>query len=776
MDAGFDEVGGYRLVRELGRGGFGSVHLGEAADGSRAAVKLLHTGPGVDPRFAEMFAREVEAARRISPFCVAQVLDADPHADRPWIASEYIEGRTLMAEIEAEGPRRGADLQRLAISTATALTAIHRAGVAHRDLKPENIMMAPDGPRVIDFGIARAFEETAVFTATSRIGTLHYMAPERLDDSLHLTTAVDVFAWGAVMVYAASGRHAFSGRTQTAVIKRILVEEPDCSAVPGELRGLVVRCLEKDPERRPTAHGVLDALLGQSAGGGGAGTDVDDSMERGSTAVTRIVGPEGVGPERTLLETRRETAEPERAAGADPATAGPEEAETVGPRRVEPERAVTAKPDRPPRSSPVPEPSPGPSASPPFRFAGRLHRTLEELAETMHAHGSASERVFGDADRRSLLAAWVIEDLQDPRVERSLFRTRPVDPALAVAGFVAQVRPDLPPRYRTRDMGLSALRERAVRERAGAADPVGLVPEVLDVMAEYDCRDPDHSCAPGDGCVEYRSLVEDVRFARSAYADAIAPYVRWQNSAGLGRTSGPAERVADPEFVLAALAPEAWQRGVAEDRASVDESWWSGLPPLLPPSAPLRERLVRGMVIRRLCRLLRELSAQYAQLGSSVDRLEGYVHEHSEAQDRKARGRGARAGLGAVLSLGGLVLVGGLVLGGLVASVETGLLAGMIVAAFGFVAYRALGDIIIGPVAEAPVGAEDPFPSVSGHRAKVARAHAAIADVTGRLAALERLRAQVPRPDLAEPSYSDGGREHAGERRSGVGADGPERR
>ncbi|WP_053618072.1 serine/threonine-protein kinase [Nocardiopsis sp. NRRL B-16309] len=747
MDAGVGVVGGYRLIRELGRGGFGSVHLGETADGTRAAVKLLHTGPGVDPRFAEMFAREVEAARRISPFCVAQVLDADPRAERPWIASEYIEGRTLMAEIEAEGPRRGADLQRLAISTATALTAIHRAGVAHRDLKPENIMMASDGPRVIDFGIARAFEETGVFTATSRVGTLHYMAPERLDDARHLTTAVDVFAWGAVMVYAASGRHAFSGRTQTAVIKRILVEEPDCSAVPGELRGLVVRCLEKDPERRPTAHQVLETLLGHSGGGAGESVGVDDSMERGSTAVTSVVAPESTGLEPTLLETRRVTVEPEEAEGTR--RTGPEGVEEPEPEGKGPEwedagpdwgESVGSRPD-PYR---VPEPL-GRSTSPPFRFAGRLHRTLEELAATMHAHGSAAEEVFGDSDRRALLAAWVVEDLADPRVERSLFRTRPVDPALAVAGFVGQVRPDLPPRYRGRDMRLPALREMAARREAGPADPGVVLPEVLEVMAEYDCRDAAHPCVPGGGCTEYRDLVEDARSARSAYTGAIAPYAHWQAAAGLGQLSGPVERVADAEFVLAALAPQAWERDVAEERDSLEESWRSGLPPLPPRDAPLSERLAHGMVLRRMCRLLRELSAQYARLVTDADLLEGYVQERAEIRSRKAQERGARIALGAVLGVCGLAVLAGLALWGLLASAETVFLAGVIVAAFGFVAYRAIGDIV-GHGTGVPVGTRDPFPSVAGHRAKLARTQAAIADVDGRIAALDRIRAQVPRP------------------------------
>ena len=259
-------VGGYRLLREIGRGGFGSVHLGEDDDGNRAAVKLLHVAPGTDPRFFELFAREVEAARRVSPFCVAQVLDADPTATQPWIISEYVEGPTLSQAIRRDGPRTGTDLDRLAVSTATALSAIHAAGVVHRDLKPGNILLASDGPRVIDFGIARPFEEATSLTASQVIGTLQYMAPEQLENGARLTPALDVYAWGAVMVFAATGRPVFDAGSQRALVKSVLVDEPDCSALPERLRAVVRRCLSKEPEERPTARELIDLLTGSHDG------------------------------------------------------------------------------------------------------------------------------------------------------------------------------------------------------------------------------------------------------------------------------------------------------------------------------------------------------------------------------------------------------------------------------------------------------------------------------------------------------------------------------
>ncbi|WP_285731610.1 serine/threonine-protein kinase [Nocardiopsis sp. ATB16-24] len=253
------EIGGYRLVRELGQGGFGVVYLGENVNGEQAAIKLLRVGPDAGPRFFEDFAKEVEAAKRVESFCTARVLDADPHAEQPWIATEYIDGPTLAQDVRNRGPRTGADLHWLAVQTATALRAIHAVGMVHRDLKPSNILLGADGPRVIDFGIARAFEATS-FTVSAMLGTPQYMAPEQLEDG-RLTPAVDIHAWGAVMVYAATGRHAFTAQSQSGLLRKILLEDPDHSGVPEPLGAVVRRCMAKDPARRPSARELLDLLI-----------------------------------------------------------------------------------------------------------------------------------------------------------------------------------------------------------------------------------------------------------------------------------------------------------------------------------------------------------------------------------------------------------------------------------------------------------------------------------------------------------------------------------
>src|SRR5699024_10269755 len=167
--------------------------------------------------------------------------------------------------VETDGPREGAELQRLAVSTATALAAIHAAGVVHRDLKPDNIMLAADGPRVIDFGIARAVESTSV-TASGVIGTIGYMAPEQLEGT-RLSSAVDIFAWGSVMVFAATGQEAFPGPTQAVRIARILGGEPDLEGLSEPLLSIVRTCLDKDAARRPDASALLNLLISAPAEG-----------------------------------------------------------------------------------------------------------------------------------------------------------------------------------------------------------------------------------------------------------------------------------------------------------------------------------------------------------------------------------------------------------------------------------------------------------------------------------------------------------------------------
>lgn len=248
-------VGGYRLLRQLGKGGFGEVYLGEKGDGEYAAVKILHSRLAGDVSARTRFEKELEQIQRVSSFCIAPVLDADPHAPVPWIATEYIRGPSLTDAVLNNGPRRGVDLHRLAVTTATALTAIHSAGVLHRDLKPDNIMLAADGPRVIDFGISRILESACVLPS-GQIGTPGYMAPEQLND-VPLTPAVDVFAWGTVLVFAATGRQAFPVSSVAAWMRQLVEGEPVLDGLEEPFLGIVRDCLAKDPAARPSAQELL---------------------------------------------------------------------------------------------------------------------------------------------------------------------------------------------------------------------------------------------------------------------------------------------------------------------------------------------------------------------------------------------------------------------------------------------------------------------------------------------------------------------------------------
>ncbi|MFF3671380.1 serine/threonine-protein kinase [Microtetraspora malaysiensis] len=251
------EVGGYALQSRLGAGGQGVVYLGRAPDGTNVAVKVLHRGwAGGESR--KRLVREISAARRVAPFCVAQVLDADVDADLPYIVSEYVEGPSL----QQAGPRSGTALHRLAVSTATALAAVHEAGVVHRDFKPANVLLGSDGPRVIDFGIARHLDATT--RSSGLVGTPSYMSPEQIGGAT-ATPASDVFAWGCVIVFAATGRPPFGDDSVPAVINRVMNREPDLGDLAEPLRSIVTDALRKDPAQRPSILDIQMRLLGRSA-------------------------------------------------------------------------------------------------------------------------------------------------------------------------------------------------------------------------------------------------------------------------------------------------------------------------------------------------------------------------------------------------------------------------------------------------------------------------------------------------------------------------------
>ncbi|NUW33995.1 protein kinase [Nonomuraea sp. SMC257] len=266
-------VGPYRLAGRLGAGSQGVVYLAKAPNGAPVAVKVLHEGLAGDDRLV----REMTAARQVEPVNVAQVLDASV-SGRPYLVSEYVDGPSL----QQAGRRTGAELQRLAVATATALAAIHRAGLAHRDFKPACVLLGSGGPRVIGFGVTGALDSK--LSATSNIvGTPAYMAPEQLAGQA-VGPAADVFAWGSVIVFAATGTPPFGDDSLPAVINRILRAEPRLGELPQALRAAVTRCLAKDPAARPAMHEVLLHLLGSPASPAASNTPSSNTPSLNATS------------------------------------------------------------------------------------------------------------------------------------------------------------------------------------------------------------------------------------------------------------------------------------------------------------------------------------------------------------------------------------------------------------------------------------------------------------------------------------------------------------
>lgn len=258
-----ESIGSYVVERELGAGGMGTVYLARSRGGRPVAVKVARPELAADPHFRERFRAEVAAARKVGGFHTAPVVDADPEAQAPWLATAYVPGPTLSGLLAEHGPMDESRLRLLGAALTEALQAIHACGLVHRDLKPGNIIMAEDGPRVLDFGIARAVESTRLTSTGAAFGTPGFLAPEQAQGS-EVDGGADVFALGAVLV-AAAGGSAFGTGTPMALMYRSVHEPADLSAVPQRLRPVVAACLAKEPADRPTPARLLDLFVPGSA-------------------------------------------------------------------------------------------------------------------------------------------------------------------------------------------------------------------------------------------------------------------------------------------------------------------------------------------------------------------------------------------------------------------------------------------------------------------------------------------------------------------------------
>lgn len=343
-------IGPFEVLGRLGAGGMGLVYLARSASGRRVAIKTVRTELAEDQLFRVRFTREVEAARAVSGFYTAAVVDADPRAAVPWLATAYVPAPSLEEIVNECGPLPAQAVRWLAAGVAEALQSIHGAGLVHRDLKPSNVLVVEDGPRVIDFGIASGVSNTRLTMTNVAVGTPAYMSPEQAKDSRSVTGASDVFSLGSTLVFAATGHAPFHGANPVETVFMLLREGPDLEGLPDELRGLIETCMHMEAGMRPSPAD-LQAQLAPHLFGSGS----DDSGTASAWLPERSVA---------LIENRR---------GGRP-TIRPPANRTPGPAAPAPMPAMPSQPPAPPstdgwRPSPV---AAGPSlaADGPVHLAG----------------------------------------------------------------------------------------------------------------------------------------------------------------------------------------------------------------------------------------------------------------------------------------------------------------------------------------------------------------------------------------------------------------------
>jgi eukaryotic-like serine/threonine-protein kinase len=266
------QIGAYALLGRLGRGAMGIVYLAKSPGGRPVAVKVSRSELADDTEFRERFRREVEMARSVGGFWTAQVIDADPLAARPWLATEYVPGPSLQHAVTTHGPLPEAAVRRLAAGLAEALAMIHKAGLVHRDLKPSNVLLGADGPRVIDFGISRALEGAKLTATGAFFGTPGFLSPEQITGE-PIGPASDIFALGAVLVFAATGEGPFGDGDTPALVYRAVHTEPKLNKLADRLRPIVSACMQGDPALRPSPGQLLDWIGNVGVNAPASGTD-----------------------------------------------------------------------------------------------------------------------------------------------------------------------------------------------------------------------------------------------------------------------------------------------------------------------------------------------------------------------------------------------------------------------------------------------------------------------------------------------------------------------
>jgi Protein kinase domain len=350
-----ERIGPYVLLGRLGAGAMGQVFLGRSTAGRLVAVKTIKIEFAEEAGFRARFAHEVAAARRVSGVFTAAVVAADADADVPWLATAYVPAPSLTELVRTCGPLPVPGARWLAAGCAEALESIHTAGLVHRDLKPSNVLVSPDGPRVIDFGVARAAERIQLTVTRGAVGTPAYMAPEQARDTRQASAASDMFSLGATLLYAATGHAPYQGETVMDVLVRLATEPPDLAGLPAELTDLVTSCLERSPRKRPTSAGLLSQL-----GPFVAGPAAQNGHHAYLTApAMALIGDYQQGPQLAAQAPAGDATEGGTEGGAaEDATFGSRTALSA-PRGPALRRWLTRRPAPPPPGRPAAAPGPG---------------------------------------------------------------------------------------------------------------------------------------------------------------------------------------------------------------------------------------------------------------------------------------------------------------------------------------------------------------------------------------------------------------------------------
>ncbi|WP_179829914.1 serine/threonine-protein kinase [Nocardiopsis aegyptia] len=394
------ELDGYRVLGRLGRGGMGTVYLAESPTGTRVALKLIHPDLAEDEAFRARFAREAESARRVARFSTAAVVDARMEGEVLYIASEYVPGPTLSEAVHADGPMRGGILESLAVGVAAALTAVHRSGIVHRDLTPSNVLLSPVGPKVIDFGIARAMDDAGggLTRSSQLIGTPSYMAPELIAGQPP-TPEGDVFSWGCLVAFAGTGSAPFDAATVPGILHNISSAAPRLDGLDPALRATVADALAKDPRSRPTSQQLLDRLVGWADP---AEADVARTIGV-SWPGLGAEGGAGSGPERAGEGPISPEAAP------SPNAAGSSTGPPSPPQGDAPPRPAPEDPPPPAPSEPSKRPQPSqPSAHPPVSEPSPPTQSSQPSSPSQPSEdrgGSGTGTGSSNARRRRLLVA-----------------------------------------------------------------------------------------------------------------------------------------------------------------------------------------------------------------------------------------------------------------------------------------------------------------------------------------------------------------------------------